>query len=820
MQSVLQDFRYALRQLRRSPGFTVTAVAVLALGIGANVAVFTLLSGVLLRPLPYADPSRIVTVVPFGSRPYYAITMGNVLRLRDAALGRVQVEFIAQRTKASVLGPGGRLQVEHAAVSAGLLPMLGVQPALGRFFRDDENQPGRNGVLVLGDETWRNLYGAAPNILGKSLTILGHPYTIVGVMPKGFSCPFEDRMQVWTPAAITSADRQVVAGDKGDWLENVYARLPENMTAAQLAGLFTRQQAVLSRQNSDYDVPPEIRVTDYRESLNHAARKPLMLLYAVVIGIWVLACLNVTSLMLARALVRSRERAVRAAIGASRGRLLQQTVIESLLLSSIGAVVGMLLGQSAIKLLWRSIQHRLPMTNAVHVDWRVTGCLVALTLTSSVVTGILPALRAMRRDVREDLHAAGSTARASQNQARELLVVAQIALTLVFLVGAGLFLRTVDALRRVPLGFTQQNVLTGGVILNPRTHTIRNAPEALDVNRLYYTPLLEKMRAIPGVEVAALSSVLPLRAEFSVSIMGELDHKKTSREQTPQADGRLASPGLVEAIGIPMVRGRFFTEDDTANAPVVVVVNQAFAHKYLPGQNPIGHSFSLGQDRFREMHIVGVIGDMKQKNVAQATKPELYFCLAQMGPGSPLYGIATAFVQVAIRGAVPAGTLRVQFDKALHEVAPDATTTDVKTVHEAAEDSFGSQTLTAYLLEGFAGVALLIASVGLYGLLSFTVAQRTREIGLRLALGAPISNIRTLVLRRAIGLLVLGLAIGSGLSWFATRLARSYIFGVQPHDALTFAVVLAVLSACSLLAALLPARRAAAVDPILALRSE
>jgi ABC-type antimicrobial peptide transport system permease subunit len=270
-----------------------------------------------------------------------------------------------------------------------------------------------------------------------------------------------------------------------------------------------------------------------------------------------------------------------------------------------------------------------------------------------------------------------------------------------------------------------------------------------------------------------------------------------------------------------MRRGRFFTEDDTGSAPPVVVVNRAFVDKYLPGQDPIGHILSMDKKgRFAEMHIVGVVGDVKQEKVTDATKPEVYFCLAQVEPGTPLYGIATAFIQVAIRSAIPADSLRAQFDKVLHEVAPDATTTDVKTIHEAVEDSFGSQTLIARLLESFAGLALMIASVGLYGLLSFAVAQRTREIGLRIALGAPQSNILSLVLRRALLLVVVGMLVGGVLSWFAVRFTSGYIYGVQAHDGLTFTAVALVLAAASFLAAWLPARRAAAVDPILALRSE
>jgi predicted permease len=363
-------------------------------------------------------------------------------------------------------------------------------------------------------------------------------------------------------------------------------------------------------------------------------------------------------------------------------------------------------------------------------------------------------------------------------------------------------------------------VLTGGIILNASFNLDNGSGNAASVVNTSYLPLLERLRAIPGVKVAALSSVLPLRSEMNVSIGTKLDHKETGRKDQLQADGRIASPGLVDALGIPMVRGRFFTEEDTPGTPPVIVVNQAFVNKYLPGRDPIGHTISMGKGKFDDTRIVGVIGDVKQAKLDEPTRPEIYFCLAQIEPGTPLYGIATAFIQVAIRGRIPADLLRAQFDKALHEVAPDSATTDVKTIHEAVEDSFGSQTLIARLLETFALLAVVIASVGLYGLLSFVVAQRTREIGVRLALGATQHSILGLVFRRALALVCIGLALGGGLSWFATTLARGYIFGVQAHDGPTFAIVIFVLAASAFAAAWLPARRAAAVDPILALRSE
>ncbi len=823
MKHLYQDLRYALRQLRKAPGFAFTAVAVLTLGLGANVGVFTLVDGILLRPLPYAHADRIVSISPSWTNGYtMMLNYADERQLSDAAGSNVQTGVVLDQSNASVVGPGGRLQVEQISVTASMMRLLGVQPVLGRDFRPEENEPGREHVLLIGEEVWRRLFRSDPKAVGQSLIIKGQSCLIIGVMPKGFSFPFGEEMKVWSPAAITTAAATKMNGSGVAW-GTLFARLPEGMTVQQLEANLNRAQLQIAKEVSGDDVPKKLEVADYQTTLNHGARKPLLLLYGVVVGIWVLACLNVTSLMLVRAVGRSREMAVRSALGASRSRLLQQSIVESLLLSLAGSLLGLLVGQLVLKLLWHQIERNLPLTSAVHLEWHVIAGLIGLTCVTTLLTGIAPALRASRRSVQSDLHGMNSTSSTSHTRTREVLVVAQLALTLVFLVGAGLFVRTINALRQVPLGFAQQNVLTGGVIVQPTMNMDDDDAAELrgpNVVQTAYLPLLDRLRAIPGVKVAALSSVLPMRSEFAVSLSMTLDHKKTSYDQNPVADGRLASAGLVDALGIPMVRGRFFTDADSVTAPVVVVVNEAFANKYFAGQNPVGHVVSMGKGKYADAHIVGVIANTKQTDVTKPTKPEMYFCLAQIEPGTPLYGIAKAFMQVAIRGFVPADALRGQFDKALHEVAPDATTTDVMTIHEAVENSFGSQELTSSLLEGFAGLALVIASVGLYGLLSFAVAQRTREFALRFALGAQQSNILQMVLRKALMLVAVGLGCGTAMAWFAVKLAQGYIYGVQAHDAVTFGSVIGVLAAACFAAAWMPARHAATIEPVVALRSE
>ena len=827
MNSLMQDLRFAARQLRKSPGFAVTAILTLALGIGVNIAVFALVDGILLRPIPYAD-SRRVEIISASQKDgaYELLNYADIDQLSKAIGPSVKFAEQLNSTRASVVGPGGRYQITASSVTPNMIDLLGVPAMLGSASVRREQDAAGEQAVVLGEDVWRKVFDSDPQVVGKTLIIRGVAYTILGVMPKTFSFPYGESMQVWMPTVPGVEARTAMTGADQLWANLIFARVPEGMTAAQLNARLNSAQAEIVRELPNAGLPTAVTVKSYQEWLNQDGRKPLELMSLVVLALWALACMNVTSMMLARAVARGRELAVRSALGASWIRLLQQSIVESMLLCGLGGMAGLLAGEVALKLLWQGIEQNLPMTSGVHVEWRVIVALIALTFLTALIVGAFPVVRATRQNLQGRLHGVNSTASTGQTRTREALVVAQMTLTVLFLVGAGMLLRTIHAMEGVPLGFREQNVLTGGISLHyvDANHVMGGSSDPAkqtNVVQTIYQPLLQKLRAIPGVSNVALSTVLPMRPSFAVFMTVPLDHADAPASQQAHAYGNISSYGMMDTLGASVKRGRFFTQADTTASPLVVVVNQAFADQYLPGRDAIGHTISLGKKGpFAEARIVGVIGNMKQGDVTVKTRPEIYFCLEQMAPGRPLYGITTMFMEVAIRGAVPAENLRAEFEKVLHEIAPDATTIDVETIHEAVENSFSGETLTSYLLACFAALAMLIASVGLHGLLSFVVAQRTREFGLRIALGAEPEAIFRLVLRRAVVLLSSGLLCGIVASWFAVSLVRSYLFGVPLHDGFSLVGAALVLAAASFLAAWIPARRAAAVEPMQALRNE
>ena len=818
------DLRYALRQLRHSPGFAFTAILTLALGIGATIGVYTLVDAILLRPLPYSNPASIFVLDNKDS----FISYGNLLQITERSQGRIDTAAVLTMWNAKLEANGRRTPSTIVETSANLPSFLGVQPLIGRSFRGNENDPGKSDVMLLSYRAWQKIFAADPNALGKSVSINGgKTYTVIGVMPPTFALPMDDNLQVWTPRAIPPAGRTQVVATKDDamFVQQAFVRPAPGVTTAQMSAGLTSIQSQIAAENPAGEVAESFTGIPYLQSINQGSRRPLLLLLGLGASFWLLASLNVVSLLIARATAREREFAIRSALGASRGRLLRQSMIESLVLSTAGSLLGMALATTAIKLLWHAITRSLPLTERVHVEAHVVVALTGITIFTGLIVGILPAFRAGGARPQNGLRG-GTMAlpRADQHRLRSTLIAAQLMITVVLLAGAGLFLRTVIALRSVPLGFSEQNVLTGGIMHPIGLAVISKKGDAGMVQRVYM-PLLEKLNHMPGVKSATLSSVLPMRSDFQITLDGEIDGKKSLGGRKYSALGRAASAGLTETFGLPILRGRYFSDDDTASSTPVVVINKAFADTYLPNTDPLNHTFGLGMEsagkgKFSAMHIIGIIGDVKQGSVDEATKPEVYLCLAQITPGHPMYQPITTFMQVGIRARIPAQLLRKQFESALEHIDPDAQTINVKTVHEAVEDSFGTQTLMAHLLEGFSSIALLIALVNLYGTVAFSVAQRAREFGVRLAFGASRESIRLLVIEKAMLPVMVGLIAGDIVLWFTTRLIRSYLFGTSPHDSATFAIASCLLITTGFIAALIPARRSAFINPMQALRTE
>jgi predicted permease len=818
--SLWNDLRYALRQLRNAPGFAFTAIVTLALGIGATMGVYTLVDAILLRPLPYRDPGKLFLLDTKDS----FISYGNLLQLTERSQGRLSAAGTLAVWPAKLQAAGHGTPVTIVETTANLTSFFGVQPVIGRGFRPDENEPGKNNVMLLSDRAWHDMFAADPNVLGKTVSVHGgNTYTIIGVMPHTFAMPMDERLQVWTPRAIPAAGRIQLDATKEDstFVMQAFVRLAPGFSPSHMASDIASIQKQIVAEHPADDLPKSLSLISYLGSLSQEVKRPLLLLFAVAASFWLLASLNVVSLLIARATAREREFAVRSALGASRARLLRQSIIESLVLSATGSAIGILLAVSAIKLLWHAITRSLPLTDRIHIEANVIVALTGIAILTGLLVGMLPALRASSSSPQNGLRGgAAPLPRAEQHRLRSTLIAAQLMITVVLLAGAGLFLRTVIALRSVPLGFSEQNVLTGGIRHFDGIPVISKKGEAGVAQRVY-APLLERLSHMPGIESATLSSVLPMRSDFQIKMVGYIDGKKTPGPPTVSAEGRASSAGLPETFGIPILRGRFFSDEDTATSMPVVVINQAFADKYLPNTDPLNHTFELvGRGGLTPMRIVGVIGDVKQGSLDDATQPEVYLCLAQSTPGRPFYTIVTRVMEVGIRARIPAQLLRKQFESAVDHIDPDAMTIDVKTVHEAVEDSIGTQTLTAHLLEGFSSMALLIALVGLYGTVAFSVAQRTREFGVRLALGAPQESIRQLVIKKAMWPVLTGLIAGDIILWFATRLIRSYLFGISPHDSATLVIASCTLIATGFIAALIPARRAATIDPMQALRTE
>jgi predicted permease len=830
MQTILQDLRYALRQLRRAPGFTASVVLVLALGVGANAAMFTVLESTLFRPLPYKQPGQLAIVT--------ATSLENTrtpVRLPDMKVWQERsrtIESIAYFASAPayLLSKDAAQKIDSVSASANLFPLLGVAPALGRGFASSEQQPGKEDVAILSDIVWHTQFHADPKVLGQTVKVDNTPVTIVGVMPPGFAFPLGSGVspaQVWKPIPLDPVllGRSMEAGGF-----QAIARLRKGATvqasAAELDGIQKQLFGLYSGDFVSFFAPAHVQAVDFRRSLTEKdQRTALLALLGAVATLWLIACANVACLMLARTASRRRELAVRSALGASRWRLVRQTLTESLLLSLGGTGVGLAVATAALRFFRHSLTVQISPYLTLRPDVRVMAVLVGLTVLSALLFGLVPALLASGANVEQALRTDGAQAGTGRHQHRlqRILVVSELSLTLALLVSCGLLLRTVLALRKVPLGFRTEHVL----VLEPKLPGYKY--DAIDKNADVFQPLLARLKTIPGVDAAAITTIAPLTKGFAMQISLGIQHTgsdgKTGKPNMITANMQAMGPEMQRVLGFGMARGRYFNSQDTPETPLVAVVNSAFARMYEPSSGDVSN-FSLGMTtkdatKPRQFKIVGILDDLHQVGIAQSAFPEIDINAAQMLPDDGFYQpTLKVHAELVLRSSRDPKDLIPEIQRVMVQLNPDLVSTDIRTMDQIVDDAMGSQLLAAHLLETLGGLALVVALAGLYSLLAYLVTLRTRELGLRLALGAQRSDILSLILRGAAVLLLTGTTFGIALSLVTARLLHSFLFGVKQYDPVTLIAAPTLLLLVGAFAAWLPARRASHLEPMQALRTE
>jgi predicted permease len=829
LERLQQDIRYALRQLRRSPGFAASVVGTLALGIAATAAMFTVVDSVMLPHLPYRQPGRLVDIFEGGMgndlswAPYL-----DIAAWREQAHSFEAIAFESSSTGRNFLqGNNAATQVSFTQISANLFPTLGISPQMGPGLPGTPESFAKSGGandIVLSDAAWRTLFGADRNIIGRVIRMNDEPYTVVGVMPRGFFFPDRsDYPQVWAPITLGEKDRGRTFDTPG---YNVLAKLKPGVNIAPaLAELKVIQARVAmgyvdpeARERAKRIVIQRLDRIDTKTDQQHA----LLALTGASGLLWLIACVNATNLLLARASVRQREIAMRGALGASRSRLMQQLIVEGALLSGFATLIGIGLAMGAIALFHHALKLQLTTSVPATPGVTVIAALAALTIASTVISSAWPAWMAARVPIEPVLRQSGNQSGVgrSQHRLRGGLVIAEIAMSLALLAACGLLLRTIYTLRHVPLGFRTDHIIVANLEIPTYRFTKTNATATI------YQPLLENVQHLPGIDAAGLMTQVPLGHTFYMQL--SIYKKSTTpggKNNTVVTQFKAVSPDLQRVFAFPMLKGRYFNAGDTASADPVVVVNRAFARAYSPEeQDPgkiIGQKLITMSRGGKSATVIGVLDDFHQISVGSPSQPEIEASLPQVTPDSGFYTVLEGIaMDLAVRTRRKPSQVIPELRAALKQASPELAGSNFTTMDQIVEDSYGSQMLATRLLEIFAGSALLLCVAGLYGLLAYVVSQRTREMGVRFALGAARGDVMWLVMRQAGILVVSGIVIGLALAWSSDKLVRTYIFGVSPHDGWTLAAVAITLIVAGAAAAYLPALRAAGVDPVEALRAE
>ena len=821
METFLQSLRYGLRSMKNSPGFAAVAILTLALGIGANTAIFSVVNAVLLQPLSYPNPGRLVELELSSQQGN-----GDVTSIPKFNVWREQTQVFDSVAAYDFSGPGINLtggdrpeQLEGIHVSADYFRVFGAPMAIGRTFTADEDRPGGPAVAVISDGLWRSKFGGDPGIINRTIDLGGEPFVVIGVLGPTFSS--DPKSDIWLPL---KPDPNSI--DQGHYLRAT-ARLKPGITLAQAqaamklaAEEFKRKfpnSSVMGPQNSFTAIP-------LRDSVIGDVRFGLLLLFGAVGFVLLIACSNVANLLLARATIRKREIAIRAALGAGRARIIWQLLTESLLLSLAGGLLGLGLGYLGVRALLSINPGDIPRIGeqgaAVTLDWRV----LAFTLVASVLTGILfglvPAFNASRSDLSITLRESGARTGSGlrHNKARSILVITEMALALVLLVGAALLIRTFGALRGVNPGFDARNVLTMQMSLAGARFEKTAGVEQLERDGR------QRIEGLPGVSSAAITCCLPLEGGFGLPFNIE-GRAPTEGPYSGGAGYLPASPGYFDVFRISLVKGRVFTDQDNGAAERVVVINEAMAKKYWPKNDALGARITIGKGvgpEFEEppRQIIGIVGDVRQSGLSQPSNPIMYVPIAQVNDGIMALNNRIIPMTWVVRTKLPPFSLSADIQRQLRESSGGLPVAHIRSMQQVVGESTARNDFYMTLLSIFAGVALVLASIGVYGLMAYSVQQRTQEIGVRMALGASPKQVRRMVVIQGMRLAIVGVILGAASALGLTRLMSSLLYGVKPWDPLTIVLVSVLLSGVTLLATYLPARRASRVDPMVALRYE
>jgi putative ABC transport system permease protein len=803
MTALIQDLRYGLRMLAKNPGFTAVAVLTLALGIGANTAMFSFINAILLRPLSYQDPDRLVMVFEnHATNGWFKMQIGAPVLEEWRKQNTVFEGLGAVRSYGNftLTGKGQPETLKGSSFSANIFPLLGIKPLLGRGFLPDEETFGNHRVALLSYEFWQRRYGGEPNIIGQSLTLGGEPHTVVGVMPPRTISPDGDR-ELWTALAFKPYE----LNERHSHNFSVYGRLKPGMTLAQARAemdVIARRMAEADPQNRGWGA----EVHPLHEIIVGNSRRLLLVLLGSVGLVLLIGCANIASLLLARAAARTREFAIRAALGAGRGALIRQLLTESCVLAAIGGALGVLLARFGLNALVRFSPPDLPrMIEGIPLDGTTLAFTALITLATGIIFGVMPAWQASNPALARELAetARGSSAGHRRHFARAALVVGEVALSLVLLIGAGLTIRSFGRLLAQNLGFVPEHLVTMLIGLPEQRY-----PGQAERTRVF-DPLLMAVRTIPGVEAAGYAFGAPLTYINNRRPVVIRDAPPAPGESVSAGYGQV-SPGYFATMKTPLLQGRDFTDFDRTNTAPVVIVDETFVRNFKLGSNVIGRRIDIG-DGAENAEIVGVVKDIKRTGMADGLRGEMYRPYRQI-----CWGVLTLVVRTQRNPAEVTRAIRAELDS----LDRDLPLENVRTMSQLVAANVAQRRLSVQLLSGFAGGALLLSALGLYGVLAYTVSQRTREIGIRVALGAPQHDVLGLVIGQGMRLALTGLALGLAGAFALTRVLGHLLYEIKPTDALTFTVAPLTLITVALLACWLPARRAARVDPIKALRSE